>query len=713
MSDIEVAVDLSDVTVSGSPDDLEIISIGEQGPPGPVGPQGPIGTQGGQGPAGVQGPIGPTGPAGPTGPVSTVPGPQGPPGATGPAGPQGPQGIIAEAPNDGTTYGRKNLGWAAIAGGGGTAASVTFTPAGNIAATNVQTALQEVDSEKVAIAGSTMTGLLVLSADPGVALGAATRQYVDSKAGGTGTPPKVTILTSGSGTFNRTGSPSAIFVELVGGGGGGGSTGGTAGGAGGATSFGSLTGSGGLGGPGVFTAGAVPSGALGGAASGGDVNIPGGGGSASAAGGGAGGSGAGGNSFFGGAGGSIPYVNTAPALAGLAAATNSGSGGGGGGGLASVTNSGGGGGAGGYVYKVFLSPAATYSYAVGSAGAGGTGGNAIGGNGGAGIIIITEHYGSGPAGPQGPQGVAGPGLSPSTPQGRLTLDTVNAVAVTSQAAKTTIFYLPYCGALVPIFDGTNFTMTSVGGALSAATTDTTKSPAAIGASKINDWFVWNDAGTVRLGHGPDWTSDTARSAGTALISVNGFWLNNAAITNGPAAQRGTYVGTTRSNAASTLDWILGSLATGGAQAAFLNVWNAYNRVQIVTTVAESANSWSYGGGVARPSNNSTGNRISAVFGLAEDGISISFLEQVNVSGNLNDQSNWGVTLDATAVHDKQMTCYNSIGGGAAVIGSGTCTNTYPPQLGFHFVQATESQTSSGTGTFIGNKGFALSGILRM
>jgi hypothetical protein len=46
------------------------------------------------------------------------------------------------------------------AGGGGTAASVTFAPTGNVAANNVQAAIAELDTEKVAKAGDTMTGAL-------------------------------------------------------------------------------------------------------------------------------------------------------------------------------------------------------------------------------------------------------------------------------------------------------------------------------------------------------------------------------------------------------------------------------------------------------------------------------------------------------------------------------------------------------------------------
>jgi hypothetical protein len=47
-------------------------------------------------------------------------------------------------------------------GGGGNALSVAFTPTGNVSATDVQTAIAEVDTEKVAKAGDSMTGSLTL-----------------------------------------------------------------------------------------------------------------------------------------------------------------------------------------------------------------------------------------------------------------------------------------------------------------------------------------------------------------------------------------------------------------------------------------------------------------------------------------------------------------------------------------------------------------------
>jgi hypothetical protein len=71
---------------------------------------------------------------------------------------------VDEAPLDGQAYERKSGAWAVASGGGASsAASVTFTPAGNVAATNVQAAIAEVDSEKVAKAGDTMTGDLQIT----------------------------------------------------------------------------------------------------------------------------------------------------------------------------------------------------------------------------------------------------------------------------------------------------------------------------------------------------------------------------------------------------------------------------------------------------------------------------------------------------------------------------------------------------------------------
>jgi hypothetical protein len=71
---------------------------------------------------------------------------------------------IGEAPIDGTAYSRKNAAWAAI---GAAASDITFIPGGTVGSSNLQAAIEELDAEKLAKAGGTMTGdLIVTKAGP-------------------------------------------------------------------------------------------------------------------------------------------------------------------------------------------------------------------------------------------------------------------------------------------------------------------------------------------------------------------------------------------------------------------------------------------------------------------------------------------------------------------------------------------------------------------
>jgi hypothetical protein len=228
---------------------------------------------------------------------------------------------------------------------------------------------------------------------------------------------------------------------------------------------------------------------------------------------------------------------------------------------------------------------------------------------------------------------------PTPPQGRLTLQTGMPVMTTTQSAKTTIFYTPYNGNKIPLYDGASMVMTTFA-ELSVATTDTTKSPAAIGASKVNDWFVWSDAGTLRLSHGPDWTNDTTRSVGTGLNFINGIWVNFNNITNACNAARGTYVGTTRSNASSQLDWIF---ATSATVAGWFGVWNCYNRVSVSSLYGKTG-TWTYATATWRGWAGGATVPFTAVFGLAEDAIDLS--ATINVDAPSSGGTAWmGISLD--------------------------------------------------------------------
>jgi hypothetical protein len=297
------------------------------------------------------------------------------------------------------------------------------------------------------------------------------------------------------------------------------------------------------------------------------------------------------------------------------------------------------------------------------------------------------------------------------PQGRLTLQTLTPVMTTTQSAKTTIFYPPYQGNLCPIYDGTTFSMLAFT-ELSAITTDTTKSPAVIGDSKVNDWFVWNDVGTLRISHGPDWTNDTTRSAGTALVMVKGIWLNNASITNGPAAQRGTYVGTTRSNATSTFDMIFNpAAAPGGVAGVMLGVYNAYNRVRTISVNRESTNSYSVPAGW-RNANGSGDNSIGFVDGLAE-----SIVDAMWWTGPVSSQTSGegtvlGLHLDWVS-GNPEFQAFGCYGYSLRIQAGVSVTGRFLPVLGFHVVNAVEYSNVGGTsfhGASAPQAGFQAQGI---
>ncbi len=287
--------------------------------------------------------------------------------------------------------------------------------------------------------------------------------------------------------------------------------------------------------------------------------------------------------------------------------------------------------------------------------------------------------------------------TPVAPQGRLTLVTATPVMTTTQSAKTTIYYTPYLGTLVPIWDGAAMIMTGFT-ELSVATSDTTKSPAAIGASKVNDWFVWSDSGTMRVGHGPDWTDDVTRSAGTALVRVNGIWLNNASITNGPAASRGTYVGTTRSNSSSQLDWIYGALASGGT-AGFFGIWNAYNRKPVSSLSADSTDSWAYAAAAWRQANASAGMQTSYVCGLAEDIISATYTGFIFSTAANNGIV--GIGINSTT----SFSGVTGLVGGTISTLSTVAIYNGVPGIGLNVIAAIEyAQLGSGSVTFYGDDG---------
>lgn len=300
---------------------------------------------------------------------------------------------------------------------------------------------------------------------------------------------------------------------------------------------------------------------------------------------------------------------------------------------------------------------------------------------------------------------------PGIPQGRLTLSTGVKVMTSTVSGATTVYYTP---GLVPLYNGSSWAMADILAELSQTTTDTTKSPAACTTNSNYDMFVWDDGGTFRCTRGPAWTSDTARGTGagtTELQDVNGIPTNKNAITNGPAANRGTYVGTIRTNGSSTVDWTLGTIAAGGG-AARLCVWNAYNRVEVSTQVSDSTDSWTLAsaGPTWRAANNSATNRVSYVCGLPEDAFRGAY--NCLAFGGTTAGAAVGIGYDSTTAFSGQ-TAYTAAN--SANVLMTICARYDTTSLGFHYMSGIEiNGAASQTATFYGDVGvpsFIQSGLL--
>lgn len=188
--------------------------------------------------------------------------------------------------------------------------------------------------------------------------------------------------------------------------------------------------------------------------------------------------------------------------------------------------------------------------------------------------------------------------------------------------------------------------------------------------------------------------------------VQGLLMNAQNITNGPAAQRGTYVGTIRTNGSAQLDHIMSGIGAGGANIN-LGIWNQYNRVDIVASEGDNTNSWTYNSTTWRSSNNNTLNRINWVNGGAEDTWEAEFIQPVSgivlpcCGGNVDGAAAIGIDSTTTPATTRGQQFSTSQGGSGKP--NGNFTKAWGiSELGAHFVQALERCTAANSVTFFGD-----------
>ena len=108
------------------------------------------------------------------------------------------------------------------------------------------------------------------------------------------------------------------------------------------------------------------------------------------------------------------------------------------------------------------------------------------------------------------------------PQGRLTLVSGTPVLTSDQTAKTAVYYTPYIGDAVPLYDGVdwfNYSFSEL-----TLNLDTSNHP----LDNLYDIFVWNNAGTISIGTGPAWNyaaTVTTTIATPCVVSWTAHGLN--------------------------------------------------------------------------------------------------------------------------------------------------------------------------------------------
>lgn len=254
-------------------------------------------------------------------------------------------------------------------------------------------------------------------------------------------------------------------------------------------------------------------------------------------------------------------------------------------------------------------------------------------------------------------------------QGRLSLESGIPVSSTDQTAKTTLYFVPYGGKYVTIYDDTRWVLhefTQLSLSLSGYT-----------ASKPYDIWIYSNGGTPTL-DSTIWTDDSTRA--TALVLQDGIYVKSSNATR-------RYLGTIR---------ITGT--TGQCEDSIQRrfVWNYYNRIRHGGGTWNTNGSWTYATAAWRESNNGSGHtRFEFVIGVTGEA-QIHHLQSAYGVGSAGIAAYGASALDAT--NNNYCTSYVV---GTTYVNLGVryynpCRQY--PTAGYHY--ATQVEYSSGaTGTF--------------
>ena len=295
-------------------------------------------------------------------------------------------------------------------------------------------------------------------------------------------------------------------------------------------------------------------------------------------------------------------------------------------------------------------------------------------------------------------------MTPYTaPQGRLTLTSNTPVMTADALAATSVYYTPYQGNIVPIYDGANMQSYTFGQLTMALNSSNQTS------GHIYDLFVFLNSSVVTIAAGPAWSSSTARGTGagtTELQQIDGLWVNANTITlkNGSTTYssipvgEATYVGSVYMTANGQTAMQFKPTSAAGGTNNIAGLWNAYNRVSMCSMERDSTGSYTYSSATWRAANGSNSNRVTWLDGLQQTPVTVR-LKVVGATATAGAQIQFGVHLNSVAGPDHVSAIGSPTSNVTDNIESVYSEESFTPQLGLNFVQAMEASINGATASF--------------
>lgn len=260
--------------------------------------------------------------------------------------------------------------------------------------------------------------------------------------------------------------------------------------------------------------------------------------------------------------------------------------------------------------------------------------------------------------------------------GRVTLTSGVPVTTSDVLAATTVYFTPYKGNLISLFDGVSTWTTITFSETSIAVPGTT--------STIYDLFGYNNAGTLAL-ETQTWTNDTTRAVGVVL--QDGVYVKNGATTR-------RYLGSFRTTT------VNGQTEDSVAKR---YLYNYYNRVIRNMKAVDATSSWNYSANAYRQANGNTANQLDFIVGITEDAVYAQVTHAVSNSTLTNRTTYIGIGLDSTTVNSALV--FNKlVAVSAGNLPSGIATFNSPIAVGRHTLVWLEHGAGVDTQTWYGTQG---------